>query len=559
MTFVKHGDGMSKLLIAFVLTTLVARQSGAQSEMNHLDFERLPDSTVPSEGFLVSNQYAAQDGVSFSCFPSTPTLPRVAVEGGNSIAFSSSAGQDNPMTFGARGLCTVVEGGRRLGIAGDFSRPVDRLKLFLVDIDGDEQATVRALGSTGLLAQVVINAGSAGTGDGVSTPVSISAVGMTRFEIEVTSVSVPGTVAGFAIDSISLFRQAFVRPRPVVVSQETSPSSSDFSSSILGVVFPWSARSVQVAEFYFYRNSFTGSAIVPQSDRSHLLLADLFEGLTLVQAHDRQSSGSGGQAETRLEILGDADGARRTIEDEPQPLTTDPDVYFGAAGTNLFTERHGWASFDGDGQAISGLSGAWSVLLGFSEVDGQPLTFPIQGLSTWAAYSSDSGVVDLALQQNRRVLLRALPDCESVAYPSRIRACFGQSVRLSVIHGSDSPRVHQWYREGVLIDSTINPSAASPVLVLSRVGTATSGTYMCIAVSSCGAVQSNSISLVVSCRGDFDSNGIVDTADLTFFVGRFGSVPQGYSSQECADLNGDGLVTTSDLATFLGRFGDRCP
>ncbi|MFM9958511.1 MAG: FG-GAP-like repeat-containing protein [Phycisphaerales bacterium] len=60
----------------------------------------------------------------------------------------------------------------------------------------------------------------------------------------------------------------------------------------------------------------------------------------------------------------------------------------------------------------------------------------------------------------------------------------------------------------------------------------------------------------LSCRGDLVNNdGLVNTADLTFFLGRFGTaVPPGTNG----DLNGDGQVNTADLTTFLGRFGQPC-
>jgi hypothetical protein len=58
-----------------------------------------------------------------------------------------------------------------------------------------------------------------------------------------------------------------------------------------------------------------------------------------------------------------------------------------------------------------------------------------------------------------------------------------------------------------------------------------------------------------ACVGDLDGDNDVDTADLTSFLGQFGtSVTPGTG----ADFNGNGQVDTTDLTTFLGRFGQPC-
>lgn len=57
------------------------------------------------------------------------------------------------------------------------------------------------------------------------------------------------------------------------------------------------------------------------------------------------------------------------------------------------------------------------------------------------------------------------------------------------------------------------------------------------------------------CAGDFNGDGVVNTADLVRFLGKFGlSVPLGTAE----DMNGDGVVNTADLTRFLGRFGTAC-
>jgi hypothetical protein len=62
-----------------------------------------------------------------------------------------------------------------------------------------------------------------------------------------------------------------------------------------------------------------------------------------------------------------------------------------------------------------------------------------------------------------------------------------------------------------------------------------------------------------ACRADFNTDGVVSTPDLVFFLGRFGQPATPGSQAARADFNGDGVVNTPDLVFFLGRFGETCP
>lgn len=59
----------------------------------------------------------------------------------------------------------------------------------------------------------------------------------------------------------------------------------------------------------------------------------------------------------------------------------------------------------------------------------------------------------------------------------------------------------------------------------------------------------------VGCTGDLNADGVVNTADLTTFLGLFG---QFVPVNSAGDANGDGVVNTADLTAFLGRFGVGC-
>lgn len=57
---------------------------------------------------------------------------------------------------------------------------------------------------------------------------------------------------------------------------------------------------------------------------------------------------------------------------------------------------------------------------------------------------------------------------------------------------------------------------------------------------------------------DFNDDSGVNTADLTFFLGRFGQAASSGPDAARCDFNRDGSVNTPDLVYFLGRFGVVC-
>jgi hypothetical protein len=74
------------------------------------------------------------------------------------------------------------------------------------------------------------------------------------------------------------------------------------------------------------------------------------------------------------------------------------------------------------------------------------------------------------------------------------------------------------------------------------------------------ANPTNMLRIPPPCGGaDFNSDGVVNTSDLVFFLGRFGQPATPGTLAERADFNADGVVNTVDLVFFLGRFGSVCP
>jgi formylglycine-generating enzyme required for sulfatase activity len=66
---------------------------------------------------------------------------------------------------------------------------------------------------------------------------------------------------------------------------------------------------------------------------------------------------------------------------------------------------------------------------------------------------------------------------------------------------------------------------------------------------------SQAVPPVDPCVGDLNGDNAVNTADLTRFLGLFGTT---VTPGAPGDFNGDGAVNTADLTRFLGRFGSAC-
>lgn len=191
----------------------------------------------------------------------------------------------------------------------------------------------------------------------------------------------------------------------VFVSQESAPGAGDFSANQLGSIQSFSTTGT-LAQFYAYASQqFTNtSSVTLTEDQSHLFLVDASDGLGLFVVHDDGIS-RGGNAETMVDLLG-GDTATFLVKDDPG------DRIYTDNGTE-FTARQSWQEGFTDGYVIGLLDGNWTADVQFTDVSPVISGPIINGLTTWAAISSDGlgGQTEIALTlvEDRRVRLSTVP------------------------------------------------------------------------------------------------------------------------------------------------------
>lgn len=138
--------------------------------------------------------------------------------------------------------------------------------------------------------------------------------------------------------------------------------------------------------------------------------------------------------------------------------------------------------------------------------------------------------------------------------PASGGVCLGDPAALGITSTGTSPITYQWRKGGVPINAGLNPSAATPSLLIPSAGFADAGSYDCLVTNDCG--NATSLSATLSVLPDFNADNAVNTPDLVFFLGAFGTTVPPFSG---ADITGDGTVNTADLVMFLASFGATCP
>lgn len=108
---------------------------------------------------------------------------------------------------------------------------------------------------------------------------------------------------------------------------------------------------------------------------------------------------------------------------------------------------------------------------------------------------------------------------------------------------------YQWLRDGVAIDVSQNPSAATADLVVTGGGAA--GEYRCVLTDDCGSVTSGPATVSV-CFAEFNCDGFLDFFDYDDFVAAF------ESGDPAADVNGDAFLDFFDYTDFVSAFETGC-
>lgn len=378
-------------------------EAGDFQEIYLVDFEEWPEDTI------VSDQYADL-GVTFSMESGATDGPIVIYEGLPQRAFGG-IGADAPVASGIAGISDPLVGGAfDIGapIRMDFDPPVTSVRFYVVDIDASDVFVATARSGKTIVDELTISAGDPSTGNGVNTEFLLVGTDITS----VVFTPPGGTGIGWALDFLTFTRpceSGTCGPR-VFVTQESAPGAGDFDLFPLGqlVAFPWSGSA---ETFYGYgipeSDSWNGPLSL-EADRSHLVLSNTSDALTLSIVHDRAipDDPDGGAAEVRLTLVDDPDGAVRTVEDDPPPI----DSYTGNPGDSEFTAAHEWLQCCSDGFAISGIDCGTLAYVSFEDVDGNPGTPAIEGLTEWVGYSAEGGTIALTLEEGRRVRLQVVPD-----------------------------------------------------------------------------------------------------------------------------------------------------
>jgi hypothetical protein len=161
--------------------------------------------------------------------------------------------------------------------------------------------------------------------------------------------------------------------------------------------------------------------------------------------------------------------------------------------------------------------------------------------------------------------------------PSDQSLCTPGPKTFSVLVQGSGTITYQWQHDGVNIDASANPSAATATLVLDS---PIPGSYRCVVSNPCSVVMSDSASLtnigcgcspadIANTDGDPAPDGVLDNGDFTAFFAAF-FAPIGDPAQLLADIANtdgettvegagpDGVIDNGDFTAFFNFFFVGC-
>ena len=162
-----------------------------------IDFESIPGLGAPVDRLEINNQFRASHGIVFRL--EDGSFPEIALVGAPRTAFAgppSNSGNDNPVDSPDQGIgASFLTDDGILGsfnpppLLVEYDPPTSEASGVILDTDSDESFAIEARDALGSVLQTVtIQAGDAGTGDGLATLWSIQ-----RADADIYSIRFVGT------------------------------------------------------------------------------------------------------------------------------------------------------------------------------------------------------------------------------------------------------------------------------------------------------------------------------------------------------------------------------